>query len=346
MTTKRRDSKHFAEGIEEGVKAPPQKLHQSRFDKVLSTGSTLLDLAISGGRVRGGGLPAGIYVEYFGPPSCGKTLLLIENAGSILKQGGEVHYDDGERRFDKEYSRIMGVNIPEENYTQSHTVIDLMDNFKEWSPESKEINGFFEDSIASLSSDWEMEDKDEYGMRKAKLLHKFFRTNKTSIEKNNWIVAYSNQTIGGPSGDDTPGGKAIKYWSSLRIRIGPHPKNKWLKATHTMPSKYKAEKKFGRRSMCRVIKSSCDDEGREAPISIVYGYGVDDLRENLQYNKEVTCSDKFDCVSKEFSRIEMAIEYVEESDLVGKIREKTIDLWEEIEQAFKDKRKRVSKQRR
>ena len=66
---------------------------------MISTGSTLLDLIISGTRVRGGGLPGGILVEIFGPSGTGKTVLLCEIGGVIQRQNGDVRYGDPEARL-------------------------------------------------------------------------------------------------------------------------------------------------------------------------------------------------------------------------------------------------------
>ena len=69
-----------------------------------STGSTLLDLCIAGGRVHGGGLPGGILAEIFGPSSTGKTVFLSELAGAIQRQEGEVTFHDPEARLDKQFA--------------------------------------------------------------------------------------------------------------------------------------------------------------------------------------------------------------------------------------------------
>ena len=77
------------------VKEKKDKL-EGNFSKVISTGSTLLDLAISSGRIRGGGLPGGIFVEIYGPESSGKTAIICEIGGNIQKKGGTCHYYDPE----------------------------------------------------------------------------------------------------------------------------------------------------------------------------------------------------------------------------------------------------------
>ena len=80
------------------VHAKPEVKKTAEYDgddsQIISTGSTLLDLEISGGRVRGGGLPSGILIEVFGPSSSGKTVLLCEIAGAIQRQNGQVMFND------------------------------------------------------------------------------------------------------------------------------------------------------------------------------------------------------------------------------------------------------------
>ena len=74
------------------IKKPPE--HDANLDMITSTGSTLLDLEISGEHVRGGGIPAGILVEIYGKNSTGKTVLLCEIAGNVLSNGGQIMFKD------------------------------------------------------------------------------------------------------------------------------------------------------------------------------------------------------------------------------------------------------------
>jgi len=347
---RKRTIKDYAKQVEESSKKPPQKLLEGRFDQVVSTGSTRLDLAISGGRIRGGGIPGGVYVEIFGPESWGKTALLAEIAASVIKSGGDIHYDDTEGRFDLDYAEKLGIEIPKDKYSITEKVEDLKVNFEKWMPKkSDKINGYFVDSIAAMTSEWEKLDKDERGQRKAKMLHKFFRLNKSKIGERNWIFVFTNQIIsGGGEGETTPGGKAAKFWSSVRIRLGPHPAGKYLKSSFTSSTDYKEERIFGVRIQALIKKSSVDDAYRQAPISIVYGYGIDDIRENLMYVKEVTGNDSFDFLKMDergWKRLDTAIQWVEEQKLQSKLREKVIDIWCELEKEFRERRPRTMKER-
>ena len=139
---------------------------------VISTGSTLLDLIISGGRIRGGGIPGGIMMEIFGPSSAGKTALLVEIGASIQAKGGDVEIIDPEARLDKEYTRIYGLELPKDHYHRFDLVEEVFDFIKDWEPENqKVINMVGCDSIAALSTQLEMGEGDKSGKRKANQLN-------------------------------------------------------------------------------------------------------------------------------------------------------------------------------
>ena len=98
------------------------------WDFVTSTGSTLLDLAISGKRLPFGGVPSGILMEICGASQSGKSLLLTEMASRVQKKGGEVFFADPEDRLDKEYAAITGLDIRERGrYERPDTVTVLFD---------------------------------------------------------------------------------------------------------------------------------------------------------------------------------------------------------------------------
>jgi len=119
---------------------------KSEFDgnteQVISTGSTLLDLAISGGRVRGGGIPGGILVEIFGQSGSGKTVLLCEIAGAIQRQGGDIMFHDPEARLNKQFARMFDLDISTIEYTTPNTIPEVFSGVREWNPVNpKKING-------------------------------------------------------------------------------------------------------------------------------------------------------------------------------------------------------------
>ena len=90
--------------------------------KVISTGSTLLDLAISGGVVKGGGIPGGITVVAYGPSGGGKTALACEIAGSIARQGGELKYRDSEGRLDAAFAKNFDLDVSKIDLKRTRTI--------------------------------------------------------------------------------------------------------------------------------------------------------------------------------------------------------------------------------
>jgi RecA/RadA recombinase len=155
--------------------APKTRVKKPELDgditKMISTGSTLLDLAISGGRIRGGGIPAGILVEIFGPSSTGKTVLLTEIAGNIQNQKGEVMFQDPEARLNKQFAKLFNFELDEAEYSRPNLVPEVFQNVRNWEPKDPGVvNGIFADSLAALSTDMEMgsEEGDKMGARRGK----------------------------------------------------------------------------------------------------------------------------------------------------------------------------------
>lgn len=314
-------------------------------EKVVSTGSTLLDLAISGKVRAGGGVPGGIIAEIYGPSSSGKTSILAELCASVQNKGGQARFIDPEARLNKEYSRIYGVSLDEGDfdYHQPDTVSSLFDDLiYPWKPKNdKVINIIGADSLAAFSTEMEMEDEDKRGQRRAKEFSQGLRKTCRRIMQNNWLIACTNQIRQGDSGEVTPGGEAVKFYSSLRIRVGPWVKgSKITKKAKVEGIAKEAEKVIGIISNCKVTKSSIDDPYREALIYILFGYGIDDIRGNLQYVKDMTGASMYDCFTKEWKSMENAIKYIEEGGLEQKLKERVIEIWEKIEASFDTHRKR------
>jgi len=338
---RRRKEKDVSEMVEEVKEAAAEgEAHRGQeldFSKVVSTGSTLLDLAISGKRVRGGGIPGGILVEVFGPPSSGKTAILAEICASAQARGGEVMILDPEARFDKEYARIYGVTVNEEHYYRPDTVTETFTMIRNWRPKRNDVvNVVACDSLAALSTEMELEEGDKRGMRRAKEFSQELRKVCRLIANNGWLVVCSNQVREGDFGEFTPGGKAIPFYSSVRIRVAQRKK---LVKRVRLSSGKEVQKVVGIESEFVIKKSSIDDPFREGFLYIVFGYGIDDVRANLQYIKDMEKLTKYRAVDREFQRIDDAIRYVEENNLYDALREEVINLWEEVEKKFETARR-------
>lgn len=336
MAKKMKDLKEIEEEIKQPVKIERK---EADFTKVISTGSTLLDLIISGGRRRGGGVPGGVVVEVYGPPGSGKTAVLSEMSASVQINGGDVEFEDPEGRLDKEYTRIYGLNLNKENYHMPDTVTQVFDDIYKWKPKPKEkgaINLVATDSLAALSTDLELESGDKMGMRRAKEFSEGFRKLARKITMNNYIIACSNQMRDSQYGDSTPGGQAIKFYASLRISV--KQVNKVEKKASLGEKDIK--KVIGIESKCLVVKSSIDDPYRECKIFIVFHHGIDDIRGNLQYMKDMTNATSYKCPDGEaYKAVETAIRHIENNDLEEDLRNQVIDKWEEVEKKLEVTRK-------
>jgi protein RecA len=319
--------------------------YDGNFTRVISTGSTLLDLAISGGRIRGGGVPGGILVEIFGPSGSGKTVLLSEMGGAVQRQNGEVMFHDPEARIDKQFAKLFGLEIEEKNYKQPNRVPEVFKAVRAWEPEDKGvIHGIFADSLAALSTAQEMdnEDGDKMGMRRAKEFSEELRKTCRILKQNNYLMVCSNQVRvnidAGPYAQKyiTPGGESIGFYSSLRLRTSKPEKIK-----RKIKIKGKEEVRvIGVETQIEVFKSSIWKPYHIAPVTILFDYGIDDIRDSLQYLKEYYQSKVYMCKGIELANsMEKAIENIEEADLVNDLKEEVIDVWEEIESKFKSERK-------
>jgi len=307
-----------------------------RFNRVVSTGSTLLDLNISGGRISGGGLPGGILVEVYGMEGSGKTAVLAEICASAQARGGEANVQDPESRLDKEYSRIYGLNIKKNFiYKRPDTVKQMFGSLREWDVDKNYINVFGADSVSALSTEMEMEDEDKRGQKQAKEFSQNLRKHARKIGKRGILVIFTNQLREGERGETTSGGKALRYYASVRIRMHV---DEILTRKVKLPSGVEIKKAYGIRSTCYIKKSTVDNPYRLCDVYILFGYGLDDVRANLQYLKDMNRTNMYECFGKSFKGAGQAIQYIEEHKLQKKLREKVIELWESIEESFKTKR--------
>ena len=315
---------------------------------VISTGSTLLDLAISGGRFRGGGIPAGILVEIFGPSGTGKTVLLCQIAGNVQRQQGQVMFHDPEARLNKQFARMFGLDVPSVEYTIPDTVPEVFKAVRAWIPSEDEgeapIYGVFADSLAALSTHLEMDNEagDKMGMRRAKEFSEELRKTCRIITARNILMVCSNQVRqnldAGPYGQRyvSPGGEAIGFYSSLRLRCISARK---LKRKKSIRGK-EHQRTIGVQVKVEVYKSSVWKPFRTAEVFIIYDYGIDDIRANLTFLKTSMRTTTYKFGDYDLGRsIEGAITAVEEQGLEQELKEQVITLWSEIEDNFSSGRK-------
>ncbi len=321
-----------------------KKEYEGNDDLMVNTGSTLLNLAISGGRKRGGGLPIGIMVVAYGPSGTGKTVLACELAGELRRMGWNVNYKDAEGRLNKTFAKIFSLNLDEITYSKPDIIPEV---FKELcNPKTKHDTptGYIVDSLAALSTSLEMdnEDGDKMGGRRAKEFGMYLRKSKQIISKNNMLLFCTNQIRenmdSGTWGkkDVNPGGKAIEFYPSLILKF-----TSFKNITNEITFKGKTIKRVvGIEGEIEVSKSSVWKPYRKAPISIYFDYGIDDIRENLKFVKKYTGNTMYQVNDlKLHSSIEKSIQMVENNDLEDDLKNQVIDLWMDIENKFEVERK-------
>lgn len=340
----------MSEQVQDKVKNAQVKKEKPKLDgnieMMISTGSTLLDLAISGGRVRGGGIPAGIMVEIFGPSSTGKTVLLTEIAGNVQNQNGSVMFHDPEARLNAQFAQLFGFELNSAEYSRPNLVPEVFQAIRAWEPEDpKAINGIFADSLAALSTDMEMgsEEGDKMGGRRAKEFSQELRRTCRMLANKNYLLVCSNQirdtmaTVGPKT--TSPGGKAINFYSSLRLKTDFAYQGAKMYKEKTHAGKV-VKKVVGINIDVEVFKSTVWKPLGTAPVTIIFDYGIDDVRQNLQYVKKYTDSTTYVLGEDKLDKgLDKSIAIIEDEDLEDVLREEVIDLWEVIEEKFKSDRK-------
>lgn len=281
-------------------------------------------------------------MEIFGPPSVGKTAILSEICASGLARGGSVRMLDPEARMDAEYSRIYGVDLDRTDYHRPDTVKEVFDKIESWNVSDAPVGGcniIATDSLAALSSETELSDKGDKmaGRRIAQHFSEGLRKTCRLIRHNNWLIACTNQMRTSDYGDVTPGGKGIPFYASLRVRV--YPAKDGLITKKVKFHGKDQEKILGITSICEVKKSSIDDPYRKAMIYILFNYGIDDIRGNLQWIKTITAATMYNAVDKEFQQLRAAINHIENNGLEEELRRQTIKTWEELDAKFRDNRK-------
>ena len=198
------------------------KLGETRKTKVdvVSTGAFSLDLALGVG-----GLPRGRIVEVFGPESSGKTTLSLNVIAQAQKKGGKAAFIDAEHALDPEYAEKLGVKIKELLISQPDNGEEAL-NILESLVRSEIIDVVVVDSVAALTPRAEIEG--EMGQQfiglQARMMSQALRKLTAIAAKSNTLIIFINQLrekigvmFGSP--ETTPGGRALKFYSSVRIDV-------------------------------------------------------------------------------------------------------------------------------
>lgn len=264
-------------------KGAVMKLGDHAHQKVefVSSGSIMLDVALGIG-----GFPKGRIIEVYGPESSGKTTVALHAIAEVQKAGGTAAFIDAEHALDPVYAANLGVNIDELILSQPDTGEQALE-ITEALVRSGAVDIVVVDSVAALVPRAEIEGDmgDAHVGLQARLMSQALRKLAGVISKSNTIALFINQLrekvgvmYGNP--ETTPGGRALKFYSSVRLEVR---KGEALKDGSDI---------IGSKAKVKVVKNKVAPPFKVAEIDIMYGQGVSKIGELVDLGVELGLVEK------------------------------------------------------